>query len=126
VNKGRHSEGAQRFAERRKREDEAPRLTAEVPRLQSLNLEIDETSAGGPVAEPTHVRRVVVQHAPALFLLPCGDALCRDGGHDVTHAIMRALRAGETRFEGRDACAGSIGTAQCSRVVHFVGIATYA
>jgi len=125
-NNRRQSEGAQRFAERRKREDESPRLIAEVPRLQSLALEVEERSEGSPVAEPTHVRRVVVQHAPALFVLPCGDSRCRDGGHDVTHAVMRALRAGETRFEGEDACAGSVGTGQCSRVLHFVGIATYA
>jgi len=125
-NNRRFSEGAQRFAERRKREDEAPRLAAEVPRLQTLALEIEEKSEGGFVPEPTHVRRVVVQHAPALFVLPCGDARCKDGGHDVTYAIMRALRAGETRFEGQDVCAGSIGTAQCVRVLHFVGIATYA
>ena len=124
-NNRRQSEASQRFAERRKREDEAPRLTAEVPRLQNLALEIEERSEGGPVTEPTHVRRVVVQHAPALFVLPCGDARCRDGGHDVTYAVMRALRAGETRFEGQDVCAGSVGTGQCSRVLHFVAIATY-
>lgn len=124
-NNRRHSEGAQRFAERRKREDEAPRLAAELPRLQSLSLEISEQSDGSPVAEPTYVRRVVVQHAPALFVLPCGDPRCRDGGHDVTPAVMRALRASQTRFEGQDVCAGSVGTAQCSRVLCFVGIATY-
>jgi hypothetical protein len=125
-NSRKHSEGAERFAERRKREDEAPRLTAEVPRLRSLALEIEERGEGGPVAEPTHVRRVVVEHAPALFVLPCGDARCRDGGHDVTYAVMRALRDGETRFEGQDVCSGSVGTGQCSRALHFVGIATYA
>ena len=125
-NNRRQSEGARRFDERRKREDESPRLTAEVPRLQSLALEISEKSEGSPVAEPTHVRRVVVQYAPALFILPCGDARCRDGGHDVTYAVMRALRASETRFEGQDLCAGSVGTGQCPRVLHFVGIATYA
>jgi hypothetical protein len=122
----RHSEAAQRFAERRKREDEAPRLSAEVPRLQSLRLEIEERNEAGPVAEPTHVRRVVVANAPAMFLLPCGDARCKDGGHDITHAVVRHLRAGEPRFEGQDACAGSLGSGQCSRVLHFVGIATYA
>ena len=125
-NNWKRSEGAQRFAERRRREDEAPRLVAEVPRLESLALEIEEKSEGSPVAEPTHVRRIVVQHAPALFVLPCGDARCKEGGHDVTGTIMRALRAGETRFEGQDACAGSVGTGQCSRVLHFVANATYA
>jgi hypothetical protein len=124
-NNRRRSEGAQRFAERRKREDESPRLIAEVPGLASLALEIEEKSEGSPVAEPTHVRRVVVQHAPALFLFPCGDPRCRDGGHDVTHGIMRSLRAGETRFEGQDTCNGSVGTGPCSRVMHFVANATY-
>ncbi len=119
-------EAAQRFAERRRREDESPRLIAEVPRLQSLTLEIDERSQGSPVAGPTHLRRVVVLHAPALFFLPCGDGRCKDGGHDVTCFVMRALRGGETRFEGDDSCAGSVGTASCSRLVRFVGTATYA
>ena len=121
----RQSEGAQRFAERRQRENESRRLIAEVPRLRSLALEIEEKSNGGPVAEPTHVRRVVVQHAPALFFLPCGDARCKEGGHDVTHAIMTALRDSETHFKGQDVCTGSVGTAQCVRVLHFAGIATY-
>jgi hypothetical protein len=121
----RQSEGALRFAERRKREDEAPRLSAEVPGLQSLALEIEERTEGGPVAEPTHVRRVVVEHAPALFVLSCGEVRCKDGGHDVTYTIMRALRAGETRFEGQDVCNGSVGTGQCSRVLRFVAVATY-
>jgi hypothetical protein len=125
-NNRKQREAAERLAERRKREDAAPRLTAEVPRLQSLTLEIQETSEGSSVAEPTHVRRIVVQHAPALFVLPCGDSRCKDGGHDVTHAVMRPLRAGETRFEGQDACAGSLGTAPCTRVLNFVGTATYA
>jgi len=125
-NNRRYSEGAQRFAERRRREDEAPRLSAELPRLQNLSLEIEERSEGGPVAEPTYVRRIVVQHAPALFVLLCGDARCKDGGHDITAAVMRALRAGETRFEGQDVCTGSVGTGRCPRLLHFVGIATYA
>lgn len=97
-----------------------------MPRLRSLALEIEEKSEGGSVAQPAHVRRVVVEHAPALFVLPCGDARCKDGGHDVTHAVMRCLRAGEPRFEGEHVCSGSVGTAQCSRVLHYVGIATYA
>ncbi len=119
-------EGAQRFAERRRREDESSRLIDDVPRLASLALEIEESTEGGSVAEPKYVRRVVVERAPALFVLPCGDARCKDGGHDVTHAVMRALRAGETRFEGQDACSGAVGSAHCMRVLHFVGIATYA
>jgi hypothetical protein len=119
------SEAALRYAERKRREDEAPRLLAEVPSLRELKLEIEERSGGSLVAEPVHVRRIVVEHAPALFLIPCGDSRCRDGGHDVTHAILRALRAKDPRFEGQDVCSGSQGSGQCARVMHYVGIATY-
>lgn len=120
-----NSEAAQRFAERRRREDEAPRLHSEVPRLRTLRLDIEERSDGRSVAEPTHVRHVVVASAPALFLLPCGDPHCKDGGHDITHSVVRYLRAGEVRFEGEDSCSGSVGTGSCARVLHFVGVATY-
>lgn len=125
MNFRRNNDAAQRFAERRKREDEAPRLVAEVSRLKTLCLDIGERIDGSSVAEPNHVRRIVVEHAPALFFLPCGDPRCKDGGHDITHVLMRGLRAGETRVEGDDACAGSLGQAQCSRVMHFVATATY-
>src|SRR5450755_1717922 len=125
MNYRRNSEAAQRFAERRQREDEAPRLSAEVPRLESLKLEIEERRAGGAVAESAHIRRIVVDHAPALFLLPCGDSSCKDGGHDVTRVLMHALHAGAARTEGEDACNGQIGSATCSRVMRFVATATY-
>ncbi len=121
----RQSEASQRYAERRKREDEAPRLATELPRVESLCLEIEERSGGNLVAEPVHVRRIVVEHAPALFVLPCGDTRCKDGGHDITHAILSRLRAGDSRFEGDDICAGSLGSSQCSRTLHFVATATY-
>jgi hypothetical protein len=119
------SEAALRFAERRKREDDAPRLSAEVPRLLTLRLEIEERSGGSVVAEPVYVRRIVVEHAPALFFLPCGDTRCRDGGHDITHTVLRSLHTNETRFEGQDVCTGSPGSGQCSRVLHYTAVATY-
>lgn len=124
-NNRKHGEAAQRYAERKRREDEAPRLIAEVPTLRSLKLEIEERSGGNAVAEPTHIRRIVVEHAPALFFLPCGDPRCRDGGHEVTHAVMRSLNSKETRFEGEDVCMGSQGSGQCSRVLHYVAHAEY-
>src|SRR5262249_27636234 len=125
-NNRRQSRGAERGAERRRRQDEPPRVTAKGPRLETLSLQIEERRGGGRTAAPTHVPRVGRQDGPALFLLPCGDARCNDGGHDVTYAVMRALRASEARFEGQDVCRGSVGTGQCARVLHFVGIATYA
>jgi hypothetical protein len=122
----RQSEASLRYAERKRREDDAPRLAAEVPAVKELRLEIEERSGGSLVAEPVHVRRIVVEHAPALFILPCGDSRCKDGGHDITHAVLRALRAKETRFEGQDLCSGSQGSGQCTRVLHYVALATYA
>ena len=60
-------EAARRAAERRQREDEAPRLAAMVPALQGLRLEVLEHSPGISHPEHTHVRHVVVASAPALF-----------------------------------------------------------
>jgi hypothetical protein len=124
VNK-RHGEAAARFAERRRREDAAQRLAEVVPNLDTLRLEIAERRAGAPVADVSHIRRIVVAHAPALFVVPCGDPACKDGGHDLTDIIMHGLRSHSETFEGEDSCTGQIGTADCHRVMHCVAIATY-
>jgi hypothetical protein len=122
MNHRRNSPQALRFAERRKREDEAPRLHDEVPSLTSLRLEIeDRTGAGGA----THTRQVLIDRAPALFLIQCGDPRCIDGEHDLTTAVMRALRHRETAFDGVDECRGSVGSSACSRVLHFSAQAAY-
>ena len=121
----RNSEAAERLAERRRREDSAPRLLARVPKLDSLKLEIQEVRAGVLIGESTYVKRVPVEHAPALFDLPCLDNTCKDGGHDVSHDILRALESGQTSFEGEDACNGHSGNAQCRRVLRYVATATY-
>jgi hypothetical protein len=67
----------------------------------------------------------VVASAPALFVLPCRDTQCKDGGHDLTNVILAALRRQKERFEGEDACLGVVGSAGCSRVLGFVAVATY-
>jgi hypothetical protein len=121
----RHGEAAQRFAERRRREDEAPRLRSKVPALAALELEYRESRAGVVVADVAHKRRVVVERAPALFEVPCTDSACRDGGHDITLLVMRALQSGEERFEGEDVCHGHVGTSECRRVLSFHGTAKY-
>jgi hypothetical protein len=120
----RHSEAAERFAERRRREDEAPRLRARVPNLASLRLEVEEKRATSAAIESRHVRHIV-DSAPALFVLPCGDPACKDGGHDLTTTILRGLLAGAQRFETEDACSGDIGSARCGRVLKVTAIATY-
>ena len=122
---GRSREAFLRFAERRRREDEARRLHEEVPRLQTLRLEVEEHRGNATFAETKHVRHVVVARAPSLFVLPCGDPDCRDGGHDVTDALMQRLRAGETDFALEDACIGDVRGAKCDRVVMVKAVATY-
>lgn len=121
----RNREAAQRFAERRRLEDSAPRLSSLVPDLQTLSLEVEERRGGFGTGEAAHIRRIVVDSAPALFVLPCRDPACKEGGHDITDAITRSLRAKLTHFTGEDACMGSIGSAGCQRVMHFAATASY-
>jgi len=117
-----NSPAAQRFAGRRQREDEAPKLLAEVPDLLSLQMQIEERSGVGGTK---HLRRFLVDRAPALFLVPCGDPRCIDGEHDLTMEIMHALRGRQTTFSGHDDCRGAIGSSPCLRVLHFDARAEY-
>jgi hypothetical protein len=119
----RDSPTAIRFAERRRREDDAPKLRAQVPNLVSLQLDIDDRSGVGEGS--AHTRRVVIDRAPALFVWPCGDPQCANGEHDLTTTVMSALRAHETSFHGEDACMGSVGPNACSRVLQFEAFAAY-
>ncbi|MCL2723490.1 MAG: hypothetical protein FWD69_03545 [Polyangiaceae bacterium] len=121
----RNRDAANRFAERRRREDEAPRLHTEVPPLETLKLELEERRSGVASAEVSHIRRVVVATAPALFEVPCSNPSCHDGGHDLTSPVMSALRARSPRFEGEDTCYGQVGNASCERVLKYVATATY-
>ena len=95
------------------------------PNLRSLKLEVEEQRGASTLAETRHVRVIVVERAPALFLLPCGDRDCRDGGHDVTDAVLRNLLSGAERFEIEDTCIGNIRSAECGRMVRIVAKATY-
>jgi hypothetical protein len=122
---GRSREASERFAERRKREDEAPRLREEVPNLESLRLEVEEHRGTSAVAETKHVRIVMVDRGPALFVLPCGDSECRDGGHDITNEVMDRLRRGTKDFVVEDRCFGNVRDVSCGRIVRVLAIATY-
>jgi hypothetical protein len=119
---GRTCVAAQRFEERRQRENDAPRLCERIPGLARLDLEIEErTALGGTI----HIRHIVVARAPALFLVPCGDRGCVDGEHDLTAVVMQALVARAPSFGGRDECSGSLANAPCERVLHFRGTVEY-
>ena len=86
MNKRNNQEAKQRAEERRRREDEAPRLIREVGRLASLDIEVDN---GGN----RYTWRIVVDRAPALVELGCPGEACTSGGHDLTRAVMQRLRA---------------------------------
>lgn len=125
ANPRRNLEAAQRAAARRQREDDAPRLRDKVPGLESLKLEIDEVRGAEAVAGASHIRRVVVEHAPALFVIPCSDRECKEGGHDVTEPILADLGAQKQAFDGQHACAGQVGTAPCGLTMRYRATATY-
>jgi len=124
VRRGR-PETLRRVAEQRRREASAPRLTAEVPDLRKLRLEIQERCSSPSLPGPRHARIVVVERAPALFVLPCLDPRCEEGGHDLTAPILAALRGKQRRFAGQDACGGRVGSSGCARVLDYVAVATY-
>jgi len=122
----RQSEAYERFTERREREDRAPRLATSIPTLATLSLEIRETTSGSSECrEATHIRRIVVEHAPALFFVTCHDSYCQDGGHDLSRDILDALRHEKAEFSGQDRCHGRVGSADCQRTLHYVARATY-
>jgi hypothetical protein len=116
-----------RAIDRREREDRAPRLKHEVSTLSELYFEIEEVIAGSSTVASRHVRRIVVDTAPALFEIQCSEAKCNDGGHDLTASVMRALHAHLTEFRGEHACYGRLGTGSgsCDRVLHYVAHAKY-
>ncbi len=118
-------EATERKAARRRREEAAGSLHDAFPALRSLRLALQEYRNGATNAECEHVRRVVVEHSPALFELPCTDAHCQDGGYDITHEIVRALRARQSSFEGRQACQGRRGGDECNRFLRYVADASY-
>lgn len=121
----RRTEAAERFAERRRLEDEAPRLHDVAPELSACKIEFEERRSGLTSTDVKHTRRIVVERAPALLLIPCGDPSCRDGGHDLTAMFLRGLRERRAVIEGEDTCFGHVGTADCGRVLRFTAHAEF-
>lgn len=118
-------EASERFTERRRMEDEAQRLAKVAPQLVSLRLEIEEGRGGAIASEAKHVRHVVIAHAPALFLFPCGDDACKNGGHDLTYSVLNEVRERIEQFVLEDTCYGDVGSAPCGMVVHVTAKAAY-
>jgi hypothetical protein len=111
--------------ERRRREDESRRLGVVVPRLLSLRLELSESRGEGQI-EFSHIKRIAPEHAPSVFMIPCGEPRCKHGSYDLTEPILSALRRVEPRIETSDTCMGDVGSSQCGRVMHCIAVAEYA
>ncbi len=121
----RRGEAAERFAERRRQEDEAPRLRDLVPGLLTCRIDIAERRADVTSADVSHTRHLVVARAPAMLVIPCSDPACKEGGHDLGSALLRGLRERRTEIRGEDSCNGDIGNVHCGRVLTFVATAEY-
>jgi hypothetical protein len=117
--------GAQRFADRRRREDEAPRLSDRIPKLSSMRFEVNDKHGPAGGTDAQHTRHIMVDRAPALFLFPCSDRACQEGGHDVTDDVMRHLLAGDEKFTVSHVCEGAVSTAPCSRTLEATAAAIY-
>ncbi len=113
-----------RFEERKQRERAAQRLTARIPTLATLRLDIAE-GRGAISGGPKYARIITVETSPALFDLGCSDPSCRDGGHDLTSHVIRGLLEGKTHFEVDQRCEGNVGGADCGRTMHVDVSATY-
>ncbi len=125
VNRRKNIEREERMVLRGKREEAAGKLLHKVPDLTSLSLEIREIRPNGCTNDTQYIRRVVVEHAHALFEMPCSYSSCDNGGYDATREILAALASRVTRFEGECTCRGSCGGEFCSRVLRYVATATY-
>jgi len=103
-----------------RREQAAGKLSRLSPGLTSLSLAIHEELPEGGLSGVRYIRRVVVEHAFALFEMPCTHTHCEGGSYDVTREVLASLRDGATRFEGHSSCLGG-----CGRRLHFVATAEY-
>lgn len=123
----RNNEAADRMRERRRIEDAAPRLIEQVPHLKTLRLSLSFRRGDVRVGDAAYVRVVVVPTAPALFTVPCSDPNCRDGGHPITNAMLKALRSGLAEFSGEEPCQGTTGASgsPCGSTLIYFAEATY-
>jgi hypothetical protein len=118
-------EREERRVQRGQREAAAGKLMARAPDVLSLEIAIHEARPEGCVSDSHYIRRIVLEHAPALFEVPCSYPSCEDGGYDITHDVLDALAARDPKLEGEKACRGRCGALDCTRVLRFVVKATY-
>ena len=111
-------------AEQRERETAAPRLQTLVPKLRSLRMNFEDCRAEGRSTMLPYTKYVVVATGPALFSIRCVEPRC-NGRHELTEAILRGLRAHQTKITGESVCDGSVGDAGCDRTLRYICEAEY-
>jgi hypothetical protein len=121
----RRNQGEPARTERWKREDAAARLREEIPSLATLRLELAESKRGTTTKEAMRIQHVIVDRAAALFLIPCSDTRCREGGHDITRELILALNRGVETVEGNSLCRGEINNDECGRELTYSATASY-
>ena len=113
-------EREERRVQRVQREAAAGKLLQRFPEITSLDIVVHEARPEGCVSDSHYIRRIVLEHAPALFEVPCSYPSCEDGGYDITHDVLEALAAKDPKIEGEKACRGRCGSLDCTRVLRFV------
>lgn len=111
-------------SEQLRRERAAPRLSQEAPDLTSLRLTFEDLKSPDAHGNVSYARPIVVTTAPAYFDVRCAEPRC-DGRHDLTKAILTALRARLTTTSGVSACSGWMGDVACDRSLTYGYVATY-
>ena len=111
--------------DRWKRENDAPRLNAEVPNLEALRMNLEEFSGGHRIVGTSRIQHVVVAQASSRFEIPCGDSKCEEGGHDLTREALGHLRAADEAFGGSSVCSGRVGERACDRMLEYSFQAKY-
>jgi hypothetical protein len=120
-----HRQLKARRLRRLERERAAGTLLDACPDLTSLSIALEDSQPDDRVEDERYVRRVVVEHAKAVFDIPCSGDGCADGGHDITEEILAGLRSRQAAFTGERRCLGRRSAAPCGRILRYVANATY-
>ena len=87
-------------------------------------MRFDDLRPEGRLLVASYARPIVVASAPAHFEIRCMEPRC-NGRHDLTHAILPALRRSEVCFAGTSGCDGTVGDEPCDRMLGYVCEASY-
>jgi hypothetical protein len=108
----------------RRRHDAAPLLRDQAPKLKALRLTFDDARPDQSTSGRSYARPVIVESARAHFEVRCLEPRC-DGVHDLTAAILRAIREGQTSASITSECQDTINNQPCTRTLVCVCEASY-